>query len=94
MKALFLLLAIIGLGCVRTEKPPPQGCQNDSDCVLVDASCCGCNEGGSRVASLVSQVRQQKRKCDSVACIQVISTDPSCEKGKRAVCFKSKCMIQ
>jgi hypothetical protein len=66
-------------------------CKNDSDCELVDASCCGCNEGGKRIAVLKGHA--PKRDCSGIMCPQMISNDPSCLAVTRAYCKAGACEI-
>ncbi|GEM_PF-2829948 len=74
-----------------------QSCTSDSDCILVDADCCGCNQGGERTA-INKAFESEWRKylsCETkdIACIQVISNDPSCNENNQAICTAGKCEI-
>jgi len=67
------------------------GCKSDADCELVDGDCCGCNQGGKRIAVLKGQA--PKRNCEGTMCPQMMSNDPSCLAGARAYCKTGKCEI-
>jgi hypothetical protein len=66
-------------------------CKSDADCELVDEGCCGCNEGGKRIAVLKGQA--PKRNCEGTMCPQMISNDPSCLGVARAYCKAGKCEL-
>jgi len=75
-----LCAALGATGCKRSSPEPPAAvrpldagapllpagpCSADGDCALVDEGCCGCNEGGRRVAILSARMGewQRARRC-------------------------------
>ena len=68
-------------------------CGKDSDCVLVDTGCCGCNENGKSVAIHRSEREAYNKnlgnKClnNNTACFKAVR----CHKLK-AQCQNSKCV--
>ena len=64
-------------------------CKTDSDCVLVDAHCCGCANGGESIAihksqknSYMSQLKKYCSRLDLYSCLAEYRCDY----------FKAKCM--
>jgi hypothetical protein len=70
-------------------------CSVDDDCELAKADCCGCTGGGAAVAMAKSRAKSWEKeiagRCENTACLEVMSTDPSCS-GK-AVCVNGKCAL-
>jgi hypothetical protein len=96
------LLITLFLGCSTQKAPTPMhadaapaqaisACKADTDCELVDASCCNCNEGGKRIA--VVKGHAPKRECEGVMCPQIVSNDPSCRAIARAYCKQGTCAV-
>jgi hypothetical protein len=73
------------------SQPALSTCKNDADCELVNEACCGCNEGGKRIAVLKGQA--PRRNCEGTMCPQMISNDPSCLGVARAYCKAGKCEL-
>lgn len=71
-------------------------CQRDEDCQLVMQDCCGCRQGGAQIA--ISRLRakeyleEQKERCSTTMCPQVISSDQSC--SKQAACIEGECVLE
>jgi hypothetical protein len=67
-------------------------CQNDDDCVELNKGCCGCHEGGSKIAVLASKAQeiraQLEAKCKDSVCMQMISKHKSC--AQKPVCNEKK----
>src|SRR5262245_22692423 len=74
---------------------PASPCRTDTDCMLVDEGCCGCREGGRRVAIVSARLGdwQRARRCEEVMCIQSVSVDPSCAETARARCAAGRCEV-
>ncbi len=93
--AAVLLIMLIFISKHFAEKKD-NSCETDSDCVKVDAGCCGCNEGGEAIAihknEKDSWESQLQKNCTDVFCTQVISNHPSCE--KEAVCINDECVLE
>ena len=56
-------------------------CTTDSDCIVVDTSCCNCNYGGTKTAinqNFETYWDDFLANCGDVMCTAVISNDPSC----------------
>ena len=95
--------------CPTEEQEPPQlqpgtmpemtatlrTCHFDSDCVRVNADCCGCAMGGKTgTLSKDSQPvweKTLKQKCVDVACTAVLSNDWTCTADVK--CVKNKCTL-
>jgi hypothetical protein len=71
-------------------------CERDGDCVIVDAGCCGCNEGGQAIAVAKDYESiweaQLEINCADVMCPQVISDHESCK--SEPVCVEDKCALK
>jgi hypothetical protein len=71
-------------------------CQADSDCMLTQADCCGCTSGGKNIAIAKAYDAtwngELSANCKNVACVQVISQDPSCT--SQAVCDNNNCALK
>lgn len=71
-------------------------CKEDQDCTIIEADCCGCRQGGSQKAIHKSQVLSAKTdlkaRCDSVACMAVISNHKSCKQKSR--CKSGSCVLE
>lgn len=94
-------LAIFWLDILPTPviKPPAvdfYSCSQDSECVSVKADCCGCTAGGKATAINKNFQEKWNKKlssdCRGIACIQVISNDPSCFKTPK--CANNKCVLE
>lgn len=105
-KTVFLAVLYFSmLGCLTKIGPEPvidyaelgSICIIDSDCVKVDAGCCGCNAGDSRIAinkKYTEEWKQQLNCTGDIACIQVVSSDPSCfDEQTQAKCVQGTCKI-
>ena len=70
-------------------------CNDDTDCISVDAGCCGCSSSGSAIS--INQKYEEKyiqslsTQCAAISCIQVISDNPSC--FSKPVCNNKKCEL-
>lgn len=68
-------------------------CHKDQDCVMVPVDCCGCTAGGKQRAVPRSSQdrieREQARRCRETACVDVMSSDPSCSAAPR--CAQGRC---
>jgi hypothetical protein len=82
------------------DKPAPgkggvAECKQASDCTLVPAECCGCNNGGAQQAiAKTKQFAQQaawKARCGKKMCPMVMSNDPSC--AQTAACVDGSCVL-
>jgi hypothetical protein len=73
-----------GPAAARPGAPAPAmpGCAQDADCVAAAADCCGCAAGGAAVAvgraHLAAWEAARQPRCAAIACIAMMSTDPSC----------------
>lgn len=71
-------------------------CQNDNDCVAVKEDCCGCRQGGKQKAinkhEANNYMNELNAQCGDMACIQMISNDPSC--GADPICLDGKCALK
>jgi hypothetical protein len=89
----------------ETAKEPPnrlpemtsylRTCNVDSDCIIVQSDCCGCNQGGK--ADTIHQKHKEswektvRIKCEGTLCTQAISNHWSC--FAEAECIKNKCTL-
>jgi len=66
-------------------------CEKDSDCVSVNADCCGCNAGGAETSINKKYQNEwsEKLNCAGIMCAMVISDDPSC--FSVPACINNKC---
>gem|GEM_PF-1970392 len=71
-------------------------CKTDFDCAKVDASCCGCNEGGKATAISKTFLNywqlNQQINCKGQMCAQVMSSDKSCVQEQK--CTNNLCGLQ
>ncbi len=70
-------------------------CSQDEDCLLVDATCCGCNAGGRKVAiarTRAAAYRKALHCTEAVFCAAMVSADPSC--SATAACQKGICSVR
>lgn len=102
---MLLVLGAASFGVsVRTQaakkghaKAPAQteDCKTDKDCVLVPDDCCSCAEGGKQRAIPKKQKdsyeKERKKRCGETACIEAVSTDPSC--SQRPFCGAGICEL-
>ncbi len=109
MKPLIYLIIAMGLThCPATQKRSSlnqdirsqqiHSCQKDSDCQLVQEGCCPCSMGGKKIALLLNQVADYKKKreetcSETTMCMAMISQDPSCLDHAQSVCQNSVCQI-
>lgn len=105
----FLVLGVFlffVIGCTQQPGQPKIGpvmpdpifaCSADSDCIKVNAGCCGCNAGGKKIAINKNFEAEWEKQlsCETkdVYCIQVISNDPSCYEQTTAKCVQGQCKI-
>ena len=72
-------------------------CQQNSDCVVVQNGCCGCNGGGKNIVInkgfLEKYNNKIEKECKDTGCVAVISEDPSCRKTTIPVCNNNKCEL-
>ena len=70
-------------------------CKTDKDCVLVPDECCPCSQGGKQRAIPKKQKdsyeKERKKRCGETACIEAVSTDPSC--SQRPFCGAGICEL-
>lgn len=98
MKLLYCLALLGMLGCAtsasNSNSIPSQNsdffsCQIDSDCVMVKADCCGCNQGGKQQAINIKYKdtwnANMNTLCAGTMCIQVISKHPSCAMNPQCI---------
>ncbi|MFQ6010008.1 MAG: hypothetical protein ACE5J7_02715 [Candidatus Aenigmatarchaeota archaeon] len=96
MKILILLavLVVFAAGCVQQEAST-YSCVSDSDCVKVDAGCCGCTAGGKATAINKNFVEQWDANltgsCKDIVCAMVMSDDPSCFAEPK--CVQGECKL-
>jgi hypothetical protein len=71
-------------------------CEKDEDCTLVQADCCGCNQGGQNTAVAKKDgenwLSELLAGCHETICPQVISEHPSCY--SQAICTDGKCALK
>jgi len=105
LAAVLLVLGVASFGVsVETAaakkghaKAPAQteDCKTDKDCVLVPDDCCSCAEGGKQRAIPKKQKdsyeKERKKRCGETACIEAVSTDPSC--SQRPFCGAGICEL-
>ena len=91
----------MGIPTTSTTLPGPRPvsktyCDSDSDCVAVEADCCGCTGGGENIAITRNYTtlweREIGRKCKDSACPAVMSQDISCFSS--AVCNNNACELK
>lgn len=106
----FSLILFFGMACsgTKTVSPPvtksvksqatntrTADCKTDADCVLIDETCCGCNQGGKKIAVNKTHADNlkitRKDSCLQTVCMQMISNDPSC-KQHHAKCVDNNCV--
>ncbi len=97
------ILLIAGkIGKINLPVANPPGvdfytCADDSDCISVDADCCGCTAGGKATAINKNLKDQWKNKlsidCKDIACSAVMSGDPSCI-SKEPRCTDNRCVLK
>lgn len=104
-KSLVLVCLLAAWQCLgTTAKPLPSAqkdhghlCQKDSDCILTNADCCGCRQGGKQRAVLHADLlvieAEQKKQCAHKMCAQVMSKDASCEASTKATCQSGQCRL-
>ena len=67
----------------RAKAPAGVDCKKDADCVAVLDDCCPCTQGGKQRAipkkGEAAYERDRKSRCESIACIDVMSQDATCE---------------
>jgi len=85
--------------CIRnweTECLVKKSCSEDSDCVRVNAGCCGCGAGGKVMAVHEDNADMWKediaKRCAGMMCPTVMSNDPSC--SGTAKCINNVCKIE
>ena len=87
--------------CPRPRCKTLATCQNDSDCVLVHSTCCGCSSSGSGykvsvpVSNQAAYEADLEHKCSQppvMACLMDVNT--VCAAGYEAVCVNSQCTAQ
>lgn len=70
-------------------------CNSDDDCISVSGGCCGCGGGGANIAinneSKEEYLNNQNSKCKDLACIAVVSDDPTC--SAQPVCLDGICEL-
>jgi hypothetical protein len=70
-------------------------CKADADCVTVAADCCGCSAGGKATAVARSEQAAyeaaQRPRCAALACVAMMSNDPSCMAEPR--CVLGRCRL-
>jgi hypothetical protein len=74
---------------------PADNCTTADDCDLAE-TCCGCNNGGHRVAirkdAMASFTASRDQRCAGVMCAHHISHDPSCD--AEAICgSRNRCRV-
>jgi len=78
--------------------PTGDACKSDGDCALIQAGCCDCNHGGSKIS--VGKAGAAKRealelvKCGGkqnggIFCAEVVTNDASC--SAEAACVDGRC---
>ena len=90
-----LIIAFIQMnsGTASLNKDRLAQCIQDSDCTLVNAGCCGCNNGGQKTAVNKYYIgywnENLSTSCRDISCPAVISTDMSC--SSEAKCLNNVC---
>ena len=88
-----LVLIIVGaVFFLYFGEPDVYKCSRNSDCVSVQADCCGCNHGGTANAIYVTYRNywndKMSRECGTIDCVAMMSThwtcfaEPECINGK------------
>ena len=71
-------------------------CDRDSDCILVDKSCCGCNDGGNSIAIHISEEdvynKALRNYCSSRE--PMLCTKWYRCRDFRALCHNSRCTVE
>lgn len=71
------------------------GCAEDMDCAKVDASCCGCNNGGAATSVAKSYARSWdsnlSEQCKGVVCPKVLSDHWTCSASP--ACIGNVCSL-
>lgn len=71
-------------------------CSQDSDCAKAKGGCCSCNMGGTAIAinkNFESEwTGKLAKECSNIACLAVISNDPSCFKEPK--CVENMCALE
>jgi len=71
-------------------------CLQDSECVLVNANCCGCDNNGTKTAINKYYIgywnERLYQRCANAYCPRVVSEDSTC--SAEAKCLKTKCVVQ
>ena len=74
----------------------PSKCFADSDCIVVQNDCCGCNSGGKNkaIAGNYKDIwdRELGDKCKQIGCLSVLSQDISC--FSNPVCENDLCTLK
>jgi len=93
MKIFLIIIIVVAFtaGCIQ-QSVDPYSCAYDRDCAKASSGCCGCNEGGKAMAinkNFADQWNANLTKdCKDIACITVISDDPSCSAEPKCVNYK------
>lgn len=71
-------------------------CKTDADCKAVNDGCCGCQQGGKRIAIRAQDekawVTEATANCSQTVCPMVMSKDPSCQ--QKPVCEAGSCRLK
>jgi hypothetical protein len=86
----------VDLGVVAKKSgPAKKECATAADCVLVPSECCDCANGGKQKAipksAEAAAKAERAKKCKTVMCTMMLSTDPTC--GKAADCVAGECVM-
>lgn len=80
----------------ENESVPDFGCETDSDCIMVDADCCGCTGGGKQKAMSKLMAEDWRdnleRDCADAGCMAVMSQHVSCYSDP--VCVGGECSFE
>ncbi|MEZ6256002.1 MAG: hypothetical protein R3B92_04500 [Patescibacteria group bacterium] len=79
---------------------PPQGssdltyaCEQNTDCIKVQADACGCTAGGNSTAINKAFEKSWITAFPQVMCPQVISEDPTCSSTSVPKCVNNRCEL-
>lgn len=79
------------LNQIQAVQPKYDSCNQDSDCVLVDKSCCGCSAGGASIAVSISEKDTYTQALKS-HCKEKHPEGQRCLGWYRCETFKARCI--
>jgi hypothetical protein len=82
-------------GGAKRAPADSRDCKTDHDCVIVADDCCPCSQGGKARAIPKKQKdtyeKDRKKCCAETACIDMMSTDPTC--SQESLCLAGICEL-